>query len=293
MLSGAMADPSKLLPSIRATGTRWRPVDDLYHFVLTRSWTQFGLFAAGLYVLVNVLFALAYWLVPGTVHGVERFEDAFFFSVQTFSTVGYGTLYPASRLGNVLMTVESMVGLFSAALITGVTFARFSRPTARVRFSAKIAAATRDGIPHLVFRVANERHNSIVEAKLRVLLLVMERTKEGEAMRLPIELKLVREQTALFMLTWIPMHKIDETSPFFGGKASIEKLRAKKGELFLSLSGLDETSGQTVHARWRYDLDAIAWDHAFADVLSIDEDGTRVLDYTKFDEVIPLEKGSP
>lgn len=285
-----MADPGKLFPAIRATGTRWRPQDDLFHFVLTRSWTQFLLIAAAFYVGTNAVFAAAYWAVPGSVHGVEGFEDAFYFSVQTFSTVGYGNFYPASHWANVLMTLESMVGLFSVALVTGLTFARFSRPSARVRFSTKIASYERDGVPHLVFRVANERHNSIVEAQLRVILLVSETTREGHELRRPIELPLVRDRTALFMLTWIPMHAIDEASPFFGGPACIERLRAKKAELFLSLSGLDETSAQTVHARWRYDVGDIAWEHNFADVLTIEPDGTRVLDYEKFDQVIPVKK---
>jgi inward rectifier potassium channel len=287
-----MARPRENFPSLRVTGTQWTPLDDLYHFVLTRPWSQFLAFAGAFYLSANALFALAYWIVPGSVHGVESYADAFYFSVQTFSTVGYGALAPATHWANVLVTLESMVGLFSVALVTGLTFARFSRPSARVRFSAKIVSHERDGVPHLVFRVANERHNNIVEAQLRVLVLVSQTTREGQEMRVPVELKLVRERTALFTLTWIPMHVIDESSPFFGGAASIERLRKQKAEIFLSLSGLDDTSAQPVHARFRYDLDDIAWDHNFADVLTIEPDGTRVLDYGKFDEVVPVKKGA-
>jgi inward rectifier potassium channel len=285
-----MARPRENFPALRVTGTRWRPLDDLYHFVLTRSWSQFLGFATTFYVSANALFALAYWAVPGSVRGVESYADAFYFSVQTFSTVGYGALSPATHWANMLVTVESMVGLLCMALLTGLTFARFSRPSARVRFAAKIVSHERDGVPHLVFRVANERHNNIVEAQLRVLLLLSTTTREGYEMRVPHELELVRDRTALFMLTWIPMHRIDERSPFFGGPASLERLREQKAELFLSLSGLDDTSAQTVHARCRYSLDDIAWDHTFADVLTIEPDGTRVLEYEKFDEIVPVKK---
>jgi len=122
-----------------------------------------------------------------------------------------------------------------------------------------------------------------------VLVLLQHTTAEGESIRIPHELKLLRSRTGLFALTWLPMHRIDAESPFYGGEAAIERLREKKAELFLSLQGHDETIGQTVHARWRYTLDDIVFGARYADVLTIEPDGTRRLDYTHFDDLIPVE----
>ena len=268
-------------------GMTWRPHEDLYHFVLTRPWSQFFALVAVAYLVVNAAFAALYLASPGCVQGVTDAKSAFFISVQRFSTIRYGSMAPVTRYANVVMTVEALVALVGVALVTGATFAKFARPTTRVLFSRRIVVHERDGVPHLVFRLANQRHNLIVEAQLRVLLLVMHKTAEGDSIRIPHDLSLVRARTSLFALTWVPMHKIDESSPFYGGEAAIERLREQKAELFLSLQGYDETIAATVHARYRYSLDDIVLDARYADVLTIDADGTRHLDYTHFDEVLP------
>ena len=237
----------------------------------------------------NAVFAIPYWLAEGSVANARpgSYEDAFFFSVQTMATIGYGGMAPATRLAHVVVTIESVVGILSTALITGATFAKFARPTARVLFCEKAVVSPRAGVPHLMFRMANFRHNQIVEAQLRVMLLVDEITPEGDRIRRPHELKLVRDRTALFFLSFQAMHLIDETSPFFG-PAAIERLKGQGGALMLTLNGLDETIGQSVHARCQYALDDIVWNARFADVISVDPDGTREIDYTKFHEVIPI-----
>jgi inward rectifier potassium channel len=189
------------------------------------------------------------------------------------------------------VVVEALVGTLGVALVTGVTFAKFARPTARVLFSAKAVVTLRDGVPHLVFRLANWRGNMVVEGQLRAFVLLLSETREGDAVRLPVELPLVRDRTALFALTWIPMHRIDPASPFWGGPAAMEKLRAQRAEVYLSFSGFDETSGQQIHARHRYKLDDIVYNARYVDVLSIADDGTRTVDYGAFHDVEML--GTP
>ena len=275
-------------PSIRAIGMQRAPVKDLYHFVLARSWpTFFGLVGLS-FVGANLLFALAYFARPGCIANARPgvFEDAFFFSVQTLATIGYGGMFPVTRYAHMLVVFEALTGILGIAVITGLTFTRFARPSARVLFSARATITPRNAVPHLMFRMANWRRNRIVEAHLDVVLLVTERTLEGETLRRQIDLPLVRDRSAVFFLTWTAMHRIDEQSPFFGPDAleSPRKLRTRSSTL--SLTGFDETIGQAIHARQEYALADIAWNARFADVLSTAADGTRVIDYRKFDDVV-------
>jgi inward rectifier potassium channel len=253
---------------VKAIGVERAFSKDLYHFVLGRSWPQFFLLVAVVFVLTNMLFAWLFLAEPGAIANVRpgSFEDAFYFSVQTLATIGYGGMYPASRYGHVIVAVEAIVGILMVALITGITFTRFAR---------------------VMFRMANWRRNRIVEARLGVTLLVTERTREGEMMRRQIDLPLLRDKTNVFFLTWSAMHVIDERSPFFGPDA-LERLRAQEAEIYLALTGLDETIGQTIHVRRQYTLDDVVPNARFADVLSTHSDGRRVIDYRKFHDVVPL-----
>jgi inward rectifier potassium channel len=276
--------------SVKAIGLERAPHKDLYHFVLGRSWTVFFLLVGLVFVLANMVFAWLYLAEPGSIANVRpgSFEDAFYFSVQTLATIGYGGMYPASRYGHIVVALEAIVGILMVALITGITFTRFARPSARVLFSNKVVITPRDGVPHVMFRMANWRRNRIVEARLNVILLVTERTREGEMMRRQIDLPLLRDRTSVFFLTWSAMHLVDEKSPFFGPEA-LARLRAQQAEVYLSLTGLDETIGQTIHVRKQYVLDDIVPGARFADVLTTREDGVRVIDYRKFHDVVPLD----
>jgi inward rectifier potassium channel len=264
--------------------------EDIYHWILTRTWPQFFAFVFLAFLGLNTLFACLYLLQTGSIANARpgSFEDMFFFSVQTLATIGYGGMTPATRYGHVIVTMEALTGIVSVALMTGITFAKFSRPLARILFSEKMVIAPRDGVPHLMFRMANWRHNQVVEAQLRLVLLVTEVTREGDSLRRPQEIPLVRDKNPMFALTWVAMHAIDETSPFHGEDA-IERLRARKGEMFLTVTGYDETIMQTIHARRAYSLDDIVKNARFADIISVEEDGTRKLDYTRFHEVVPLD----
>ena len=273
---------------VRAVGRRFAPHHDVYHYVLTRTWSEFFLLAGLAFLAANAFFAFFYWVAPGSVTNARpgSFEDAFFFSVQTMATIGYGGMTPATRFAHIVVTIEAMTGILSAALITGITFAKFARPTARVLFSDKMILAPRDGVPHLAFRVANWRHNVVAEAQLRVILLVTERTREGDSLRRQVELTLVRDRTPLFAFTWTVLHRIDADSPFFGADA-MARLRDAGADVYVTLIGLDEAMGQ-IHAQHSYRLDDIVSNVRFADVMTLREDGTREIDYRKFHELVPL-----
>ena len=279
-----VANPDRI-PAIVTRGQQVYLFEDLYHKVLAMPWWRFFAYAAVGWLGANVAFACLYDASPGCVANAAGFEDDFYFSVQTLATIGYGGMYPATRYGHFVVVLEALMGTLGVALIVGVTFAKFARPTARVVFSDKVVCNVRDGVPHLVFRLANWRSNMVVEGQLRIMLLLLERTKEGDIIRIPHEVPLVRDRTALFAMTWTPMHRIDERSPFWGGETALEKLRERRGEIFLAFTGLDETIGQPIHARHRYRLEDIVYNARFVDVLTIQDDGTRVIDYASFHEV--------
>lgn len=286
-----IGDPKKSLPTIKAIGQRLAPHEDLYHWILTLTWPAFFGWVTVAYVATNMIFGLAFWLARGSVANASSYADCFFFSVQTFATIGYGVMAPQSHWGNTIVTVEALAGILATASITGVTFARLARPTAKVLFSEKMVIAMRDGVPHLQFRLANWRRNQIVEAQLRVMVLLTETTAEGETLRRPTPVKLVRDNNPMFILTWTAMHPIDADSPFYGGPAVMEKLRATNAEVFVSLTGLDETLAQTIHTRFRYQLDDIVHNARFADILSVSDDGTRIIDFDRFHDIVRLEDG--
>lgn len=275
---------------IRRRGQHNFLFEDAYHKVLEMPWWRFFAYAVVGWLVINFLFALIYAASPGCVAGARPgdLEDAFYFSVQTLATIGYGAMVPITRYGHVVVVFEALVGTLVVAVVTGATFAKFARPTARVLFGARIVVQVRNSVPHLVFRMANWRGNMVVEGQLRVLLLVVRKTEEGDVIRMPVELPLVRDRTALFALTWMPMHRIDATSPFWGGEAALARLREEKAEIFLSFNGIDETIAQTIHARHRYVLDDIVYNARFVDVLEHGDTGVRTIDYAKFHDVETL-----
>lgn len=264
----------------------WR---DPYHLLLTIPWSGFLTLIALGYVAANAVFALLY-LAGG--NGIENaqpdnFLDAFFFSVQTMASIGYGAMYPRTAYANVLVAIEALVGLLGLAMATGLMFARFSRPTARVLFSRVAVIAPYDSVPTLMFRAANQRRNQIPEAQLRIGLVRDEVNAEGQFMRRFYDLKLVRSQNPIFVLTWTAMHQIDELSPLYG--ATPELLAATETALVVTLTGIDETVSQTIHARHTFGAQDILWSKRFVDILLRTPNGQRYIDYSRFHDVIPLE----
>jgi inward rectifier potassium channel len=262
---------------------------DFYHGILTIPWWGFFLSVLGCYLGAIAIFAGLYWVDPTGVAGARphSLTDDFFFSVETFSTIGYGVMTPKSLYANVVMTAEAFTGLGVVALATGVIFARVSRPTARVMFSRVAVITPFNGVPTLMFRAANQRGNQILEAEASVNLFGQEVTQEGAQFRRFQELKLVRSRQSMFSLTWTLMHAIDETSPLFG--ATAESMEADGAEIVVALNGVDEVFAQRIYARHSYLPDEIAWGRELEDVLTVGADGSRVVNYYNFHNV----KGRP
>ena len=277
-------------PVQRSQNTRlFRPFQsDLYHQLLVMSWRKFLLTIALFYFGLNVIFAVIY-VITGT--GIANakpgsFKDAYFFSIQTLSTVGYGSMYPNTFISQSIVSVEIFIGLLCLAVLTGLMFARFSKPTARVLFSEVAVICPFDGIPTLMFRAANQRNNRILEAQVKVSLMRDEITQEGHQLRRFYDLPLMRSQTPVFGLSWLIMHPIDENSPFY--QKTPEELNEKGIELWISLTGLDETFSQTIHTRYAYSIDHILWNQRFVDIFSQDEQGQWFIDLSKMHETQPL-----
>lgn len=270
------------IEGIGAWYTYWR---DPYHLVLTIPWLGFlGLIALG-YVFANSVFALVY-LAGGNCIANARpgnFLDAFFFSVQTMASIGYGVMYPRTTYANAVVAIEALVGLLGLAMSSGLALARFSRPTARVIFSRVAVVAPHNGVPTLMFRTANQRRNLILEAQLQLRLMRDEVNAEGEFMRRVYDLKLIRSQNPSFALSWTAMHPIDEQSPLYG--ETPEMLVARESILVVTLTGIDETVSQTIHARHTYSMNEILWDRHFVDILLTLPDGHRYIDYSHFHDV--------
>jgi inward rectifier potassium channel len=270
---------------ILSIGLRTSPLRDVYHSLLTTTWAQFFGLVLATYLGANLIFAMGYLAIGDGIEEARpgNFSDAFFFSVQTMATIGYGKMAPRGLSANLLVTLEALVGLLGLALVTGLVFAKFSRPTARVIFSRNVVITRFDGVPSLLVRLANERGNQIAEAQAHLVLLRTERTPEGEEVRRVHDLRLRRSQSAFFAFTWLVVHPITPDSPLFGETA--ESLRAKDVDLVASMTGLDETLSQSVHARHAWTPAQILWDHHFADVLVSLPDGRRAIDYRRFHDV--------
>jgi inward rectifier potassium channel len=267
----------------RVIGVPPTPLRDLYHALLRQSWPATLLLLVLAYTGLNALFALLYLEVGGIAYAQPgSFGDAFFFSVQTLGTIGYGHMYPESLGAEVLVFVESVVALLSVALSTGLVFAKFSRPTARVEFTREVVVAAQDGVPTLSFRVGNARGNQIVDVQLRATMVRTETMPDGRTFYRTLDLKLVRERILTLSRSWTVMHRIDETSPLFG--ETPESLIKKDVELTVAVIGLDDTSLQPVHALHRYFAKQILFEARHADILSETPDAL-VVDLRRFHDV--------
>ncbi|MGO9837478.1 MAG: ion channel [Polyangiaceae bacterium] len=287
--------PSETLSHSQQTvklGAARRPLQDGYHFLLTSSWwVLFALILAS-YLGANAIFAVLY-LLGGGIENAEpgSFRDAYFFSVQTMATIGYGRMAPTSMFANFLVALEALFGLVTFALATGLMFAKFSQPRARVIFSRFAVVSVRDGVRSLMVRLANERTTGLVEAQLRLVLVRDETTEEGEAVRRFHSLALARSSSAVFALSWTAIHPIDPSSPLYG--ETPESLMKSRADIVASLVGIEEATGQTVHVRHAWKGEDIRYDHRFADILVLLPDGRRALDYARFHDVEPVAPPLP
>lgn len=265
---------------IRRIGGDAHPLRDFYHRMMTTSWPFTIAFVFVMYLLGNVVFACVYLALGDAIDHARphSFEDAFFFSVQTMATIGYGGMTPKGTVANLVVTAEAISGIIAASLTTGLVFAKFSRPTSRVIFSRRALVGVVDGKRVLVFRVANERSNRIMEASMQVVYTRDETTKEGGSLRRMYELQLQRSTSAVFALSWAVFHTIDDSSPL--ANATPESLEKEQGAIIVSMTGIDETLAQTVHARKAYDWTTIVFGATFVDIFR-NEAGERVMDLSK------------
>lgn len=286
----SLRPPSRFGEAVRK-GTPTALRRDLYFFFMEGSWTRLFAGMGIFYLLINLFFAALYMLEPGAIAEAdpESFLDAFFFSVQTMATIGYGAMHPATTYGHIVVTVEAAVGLLSVALATGLMFAKASRARASVLFSEPIVLTTMHGKPTLSFRVGNARGNEVVDASASVSVLRDEISPEGHHVRRVLDLELVRNRQPIFMMTWTILHVIDEKSPLYG-----VDLRATDPFIGVVaiLSGHDGTYGQTVHARHFYRPEDLRVDHRFVDVISQLEDGRMMIDYTRFHDTTAEQRTS-
>ncbi len=261
---------------------------DPYHLLLTIPWIGFFGIVVGFDIFLNAVFAVLYLLDANAIAGIPKvgFMEAFFFSVQTLASIGYGVMNPQTLYANLLVTLESIASLMLFAVITGIAFTRFAKSSSRVMFSQVATIHNYNGMPTLMFRAANERRNNILEAKLSVYLMIDEVTEEGRMMRRLHELKLVRDHSPVFLLSWTVMHTIDQSSPLYG--LTIETMERLHAQILVSLTGVDETVEGTLHARHFYATRNLMFDRRFVDVIHMGNDGHRYLDYTYFHETTSI-----
>ena len=270
---------------IIAEGLEQRFFGDFYFQAMTASWPLFVCGLAAAFLLLNIVFALVYMIgdAPIANAGPRSFADLFFFSVETTSTVGYGDMHPQTMFGHVVATAENFVGLVLLAAMTGLVFSRFSRPRARLIFARNPVVSAHNGLSTLAIRVANARNSFMSEATARLWMLGPITTKEGRLLVGFQPMKLTKSENPMFALTWTLFHPIDEESPLFGVPS--EEIEASERNFVLSIAGCDETSAQTVRARATYAAQDLRFDHEFVDVFSLDEDGTRHVDYSRVHDV--------
>lgn len=257
--------------------------EDVFYYFMETSWSKLLGLLFIFYVSSNLFFGALYYFMPGAIGGKENilYSDAFFFSVQTMSTIGYGALHPASFEGNVLVTIEAGFGIILMASITGLIFAKLSKPHAKIRFTKKALISTFDGERCLSFRMGNIRGNDIVEAKVTVSALIDETTLEGKKIRKVYDLPLRRSHTPFFKLTWSIFHPLNEFSPIQNYPECKERIKA----VVVTVTGHDGSFSSTVYSRHLYTVNQFVEGKYFSNVVEDLPDGGVRIDYNKFDEL--------
>ncbi len=265
---------------------------DLYHRSMAVHWPGFFGSAALIFIVLNTVFAFLFWLGNNPIANVAPDLplplSLFYFSIETLATVGYGDMHPQTNYGHLVATVEIFTGMSFLAVMTGLIFARFSRPRAHFVFARHPVVTTYQGVPTLMIRIANARHNTISQATAQLWVFKLELTEEGEEFRRFYELKLDRSEHPMFSLSWTLLHIIDERSPIFGMTA--DDFADAEGALVLNVGGVDDNSAQRLYARQLYSRTDIRWQHRYRDITSHSPSGRLLLDYTKFHEVVSEQR---
>jgi inward rectifier potassium channel len=259
---------------------------DIGHRCMTASWPSFIGGAVLVFIAFNAIFASFYWVGDQPIANVAggAYIDYLYFSIETLSTAGYGDMHPQTHYGHFVSAVELFTGIFSMSLMTGLIFARFSRPNARLLFADSAVISNHEGKLTLMVRFVNERHNIIANAAAKLWLLRNEMSLEGREFRRFYELPLVRNEHPALALSWTLYHVIDEQSPLYGLSAA--DFAAADVSLVVVVTGYDVVAAQTIHARKTYDYPAILFGQRYADILDRTEDGRIRIDYGRFHETL-------
>ncbi len=264
----------------------WR---DAYQWLLALSWPRFALFIAAIYVAINLIFAALYSLDGNCIAYLQpgSFVDAFFFSVQTLATVGYGHMYPQTLYGHVVTTLEIISGMFGLAVMTGLIFVRFSRPTARILFSKSIVIAPFNGRPALMLRIANLRQRSLVEAEFRIMFSRNQEIVEDDSYRYFYALKLDFERMIVFPAALTLRHTIDEHSPLFG--ATPQSLEASNATFVASVMGIETVIPAAVQTQQNYTWRDVRFGERFVEIYSELKEGQITVDYGRIHHTEPVQ----
>jgi inward rectifier potassium channel len=265
-----------------------REYRDIYQWLLSLKWPEFAVFIAGIYIVLNLIFAEVYALGDGCIAGLRpgSYFDAFFFSVQTLATVGYGHWYPQTVYGHIVTTIEIIVGVFGLAVMTGLIFVRFSRPAARILFSKVIVIGSLNGRPTLMLRVGNLRAQSMVEAEFRILFTRDEPIVEGDPFRYFYNLKLHFDRLISFPAALTLRHTIDEQSPLYGETA--ESLAKSRAMFVASVVGIDPVIPAAVQTQQDYTWRDIRFGERFVEIYSEPSAGKLSVDFGRLHDTEPV-----
>ncbi len=265
---------------------------DAFHNSMSVSWPTFFAGYALYFLTMNLLFAFLFWLGGDCVANARpgSLVDLFFFSIETLATVGYGDMHPQNFYGHSIATVEIFTGMSTLAVFTGLIFARFSRPRARIIFADFMTLARHDGHPMLMARFVNARRSSVNEARAEMWLIYRDATVEGVGYRRFRQLALKQSRNPIFAFSWMLFHVVDENSPIFG--KGPEALEAWDAFFVVNFVGLDDVSGQNVHVRKSYSWRDIKFGEDFADILIMGEDGVPRIDYRKLNVAEPQDSAA-
>jgi inward rectifier potassium channel len=267
------------------TGAARFDIRDPYTIAITVTWGSFFLLLLLIELLINAAFAILYTLVPGCLTNVTpgSFVEAFFFSIETLATVGYGTVSPANLYGHIVSAIEILCGLIFTAIITGLIFVRFSKPRPNILFADQAVITKHNGIPTLMIRVANGRRTAMAGAVAEAAVFKPTVSSEGRALRQVCELKLIRDTMPLFMLTWTIMHVINEDSPLYG--LDLDNLSSTDLLIVLTIQARDHTAGEDVFDLRFYNAERILAGMAYQDAISFDEQGRPNADLSKLSHI--------
>ena len=280
--------------NVRKTGVPFTESFGIFHFFITMSWLKFLGYIFFLYLVINLIFTFLYMIAGvGGIGGIDdkNFLDkilfTFFFSTQTFTTVGYGTISPSGIIQNFIASFESLIGLLSLAFATGLLYGRFSKPVAKILYSNNALIAPFKEFNAFQFRVANQRNkHEMIEVEVSLIFTVIE-NNEGLLKRKFYNLELEYSKISFFASTWTVNHIIDENSPLYG--LSKEDLRDMDAEFLILLKGFDTSYAQIVQSLYSYRFPDIILGAKFTKIYGRTRSGKMVVELDRINEHEPAE----